>query len=722
MECDFEPTLRSPGIRTTSISPAGSLVNCRVDAGHPHPPGATIDSGGVNFSVYAGRATSVELLLFDHPDDPLPIRRIPLDPQRNRTFHFWHVYLGGVDLRAQTVHYAFRVDGPRDLHGMGDRYNWNKVLIDPYARGNNNGLWNRVNAIGPGDNVTTSMRSVVIDPSGYDWEGDHPLKHPLNETVIYEMHVRGFTKSPTSGCLHPGAFLGIIEKIPYLKDLGITAVELLPVFDFDEKEEMGINPSTGRPLYHYWGYNPIGFFAPQCFYCISPEHGAHLNEFRDMVKALHKAGIEVILDVVFNHTGEGNERGPTINFKGLANSVYYDLWPPDKQYYTNDSGAGNTANANHPVTEKLIIDALKYWVSEMHVDGFRFDEAVILCRDERGAPMTHPPVIWQIELSDTLADTKVIAEAWDASGLYQLGYFPGHRWGEWNGRYRDAIRSFVKGDSGYIEDQTILGRVATVIAGSADIFKTGSVPTNSINYVTSHDGLTLNDLVSYTYDNDRSWNCGVQGPTSDPVVEALRERQIKNFFAILMLSQGVPMFVAGDEVRRTQQGNNNAYNQDNDISWFDWDLTNRHRNMLRFFKKMIAFRQQHYIVRRTHVFSGQRNSRGLPDIAWHGCRLSPPDWNDPNAHALSFTMGGLPDDNRHEDSDIHVILNMYSEDLDFDMPKVSRRNWYKVVDTSQQSPNDISEDLRDPLNGVVITGQFTYRAGARSVVVFISRE
>lgn len=705
----------------------------QTEQGHPHPEGATPDANGINFSIYADRATAVWLLLFNRCEDEQPSQTIELDPAKNRTFDFWHVYVRGLKPDA---HYAFRVDGYTDLHGYGDRYNRNKVLIDPYARGNTDGLWNRSNAVGPSDNVATAMRSIVIDPSGYDWEGDRPLNHRLAETIIYEMHVRGFTRSSSSGCRHPGTFHGIIEKIPYLQELGITTVELLPVFDFDEKNDLSHDPQTGKPLYDYWGYNPINFFSPQCAYCISPEAGQHITEFRDMVKALHKAGIGVILDVVFNHTGEGDHQGPTISLKGLANSTYYHLVPWDKQYYMNYSGAGNTINGNHPVTEKMIIDALEYWVTQMHVDGFRFDEAVILCRDENGAPMIHPPVIWQIELSDTLANTKVIAEAWDAAGLYEVGYFPGLRWGEWNGRYRDAIRHFVKGDQGYLEGQTIMGRVASVIAGSADIFQTNKqLPTNSINFITAHDGFTLNDLVSYNQkhneangqnntdgiDDNVSWNCGIDGETDDFEVEALRKRQTRNFAAILFLSQGVPMFVAGDEVRRTQRGNNNAYCQDNEISWFDWTLAERNRDLFRFFRKMIELRKSHLTLHRSRFFLDKSNSRGLKEIDWHGCRLSPPDWNDPSAHAFSFTMGGIADENGHEDDDFHVILNMYWEDLDFDLPAVTGRRWHKVIDTFQQAPNDISENLLDPLNEAVITGPSTYRAAARSIVVFISQ-
>ncbi len=630
------------------------------------------------------------------------------------------------------IHYAYRVDGPHDIH-QGYRYNRNKVLLDPYARGNTSALWDRSAACGPDDNVATSMRSVVIDTSGYDWEGDRPLNRPMNETIIYETHVRGFTHSPSSGCAANirGTFTGIIEKIPYLKELGITAIELLPIFDFDKEEVKQISPFTSKPLTNYWGYDPMSFMAPQCAYCVRPEEGMHITEFRDMVKALHKAGIEVILDVVFNHTGEGNHQGPTINLKGLANSNYYLLSPEDKQYYMNYSGCGNTLSGNHPITEKLIYDTLQFWVNEMHVDGFRFDEAVILCRDENGNPIVNPPIIWEIELSDVLANTKVIAEAWDAAGLYEVGYFPGRRWAEWNGVYRDCIRSFVKGDQGSIDGVTVVGRAAEVIAGSANIFQaSGELPINSINFITAHDGFTLNDLVSYNdkhneangegnrdgNDNNVSWNCGAEGATDNADIEALRQRQVKNFAAILLLSQGVPMFVAGDEVRRTQQGNNNAYCQDNEISWFDWTLTEKNREVLRFFQQMIAFRKSHATLQRNHFFSGQINRRGLADIMWHGCRLNSPGWSDPASHVLAFTLGGFADDGSADDTDIHVMLNMDWQHLEFDIPSLVDRKWYRVVDTSLPSPQDIARTGEE----IEIAGS-TYQVNNRSVVVLISR-
>ena len=671
--------------------------------GSPHPLGATPQPEGVNFSLFSGNATGVELLLFAKHDDPQPFQVIQFDPSINKTFHFWHVFVKGL---LPGAHYAFRVQGPFDP-GAGDRFNPNKVLLDPYARGNSNSLWKRGDACGDGDNVATSMRSVVIGTENYDWEGDQPLDRSMEDTIVYEMHARGFTRSPSSGARQPGTFAGIVEKIPYLQDLGVTAVELLPVFDFDETDTRVLN---GRTLTNYWGYSTMSFFAPQSFFCVSPEYGSHLREFRDMVKALHKAGIEVILDVVFNHTDEGNERGPTMSFRGIDNRTYYFLVPGNPQFYMDFSGCGNTFNCNHPIAEKLIVDCLRYWVREAHVDGFRFDEGSILSRDENGALSVHPPVVWQIELEDDLADTKVIAEAWDAAGLYQVGGFPGDRWSEWNGRYRDDIRRFVKGDPG------LVGAVATRMAGSSDLYQaSGRLPTNSVNFVCCHDGFTLNDLVSYNQkhnegngegnrdgnDNNSSWNCGAEGETGDPAVEGLRNRQIRNFAAILMLSRGVPMFVAGDEVRRTQQGNNNAYCQDNVISWFDWTLPEKNADLHRFWKLMIEFRKAHAAVHRGQFF-------GPGEVAWHGTKLNEPGWLDPEARVLAMTLARL-----NGDSDIHVMLNMHWDRLDFELPP--NRRWFKAVDTSAAPPHDIENPGSEP----PVAGG-TYPLEGRSVVVLIS--
>ncbi len=619
-----------------------------IERGTAHPHGVSLTAAGVNFSLFSETATEVVLLLFDSDAAVEPMQTIRFNPFENKTFHFWHVFVRGC---GPGVYYAFRIDGPRDP-AAGLRFNPNKVLVSAYARSISRRLWRRRDAVDDADNLATSLRCGIVDPT-YDWEGDQPLDRPSHETIIYELHVGGFTRSPSSGVARPGTFAGLIEKIPYLQALGITAVELLPIFEFDDAT-------------NYWGYSTIGFF------CAHSGYGAHPNEFRDLVKALHKAGIEVILDIVFNHTDEGNENGPTESFRGIDNRTFYLLDPQNPASYLNYSGCGNTFNANHPLPQKLIVDCLRYWVEEMHVDGFRFDEGSILARGEDGQPLVHPPVIWQIELDDALADTKMIAEAWDAAGLYQVGHFPGDRWAEWNGRYRDEIRRFVKGDPG------LIGLVAERLGGSADVYEArGQRPINSINFVTVHDGFTMNDLVSYDakhneangegnrdgIENNYSWNCGVEGPTDDPAVDALRLRQIKNLMLMLLLSRGVPMLLAGDEVRRTQRGNNNPYNQNNETSWFDWTLVERHADLLAFVRRAIAFRRAHPALSRPRFYTGMPDDRGVPDIVWHGTRLHSPGFDDPEARALACTIQGVDGT-----PDLHVMMNMFWEPLEFDVP------------------------------------------------------
>jgi isoamylase len=685
-----------------------------VEEGSPHPLGATVRPDGVNFSLYTCGATGVELLLFDKHDSPQPLQIIPLIASKNKTFHFWHVFVKNLKAGAN---YAFRVIGPF-VPEAGLRYNRSKVLVDPYARGNTKTLWKRVDATGDSDNVATSLRSVVIDPEDYNWEGDKPLNRPIEDTIIYEVNVRGFTKSPTSRVQHPGSFLALIEKIPYLKELGVTAVELLPIFDFDET--VPVRTVDGKPLWRLWGYSTMGYFAPHSTYCVRPEDGTHLTEFRDAVKALHKAGIEVILDVVFNHTDEGNHLGPTFSFRGIDNRSYYFLVPSEKQYYMNYSGCGNTVNCNHPIVQKLIVECLRYWVKEAHVDGFRFDEGSILSRGEDGAPVMHPPLVWQVELDEDLMDTKLIAEAWDAAGLYQIGHFPGDRWGEWNGQFRDTIRRFVKGEAG------IVGQVADAISGSASLYQDrGGEPSNSINFITCHDGFTLNDLVSYNSkhneangegnedgNNDNlSWNCGVEGESSDPEVNKLREQQIRNFATILMLSRGVPMFAAGDESRNTQYGNNNAYCQDNEIGWFDWNKPEKHADLLRFWKQIIAFRKRHPALRKNSFFTGEVNKRGLKDVSWHGTMLNSPGWGDSQARALGFTLAGFEDN-----PDIHVMMNMYWEPLDMAVPTIPGRRWTRAVDTSLPSPSDIADPGKE-----VACSDPAYRVKGRSIVILVNK-
>lgn len=690
-----------------------SAPKFEVFEGEPHPLGARPVADGVNFSFFSKHAERVTLLIFSDHDDVVPLQVIELDPEQHRTFHFWHCFVAGAK---PGMHYAYRVHGPDD-NSQGHRFDGSKVLLDPYGRGVSKTLWQRGDACGTGDNMQTAMRSVIIDVDGYDWEGVDPPRTPMAETVIYEMHVGGFTRHPSSGVAQPGTFRALIEKIPYLKELGVTAVELLPVFDFDQTDYREVN---GEKLYNYWGYAPLAFFSPHSGYCIAPHEGEHANEFRDMVKALHKAGIEVILDVVFNHTDEGNEHGPTTSFRGIDNSTYYMLSDADLRYYADYSGCGNSLYANHPVVTKFIVDVLKYWVEVMHVDGFRFDEASVLSRGRDGAPMRHPPVLWQIELEEAFADTKIIAEAWDAGGLYQVGQFPGYRWAEWNGKFRDDIRDFVRGEPGMI------GSVAARLSGSADIYQgNGRLPLNSVNFINAHDGFTLNDLVSYNgkhndangegnrdgVDDNRSWNCGWEGPSEDAAVEALRDRQVRNFFTLLMLSQGVPMFVMGDEIRRSQSGNNNAWCQDNALNWFDWDKVGTNDAVHRFFRLMTHFRRAHPTIHRSRFFDGRRNERGLADISWHGVELDNPGWSDGGARVLGMTLGGFG-----SEPDIHMMTNMYWEALPMAIPAVPGRVWHRVVDTALPSPQDIAEPGMAPA-----ISEGSYVVNPRSVVVLISK-
>jgi glycogen operon protein len=665
-----------------------------TEPGSAHPAGVTVYPDGVNFAIFSQAATEVLLLLFDDARATEPAQIVRLDPFQNKTFHFWHVFVRGC---GPGTFYAYRVDGPNDPQN-GNRFNPNKVLISPYAREIRKDLWKRSNAVGPQDNLATSMRCAVVDLDAYDWEGDRPLQRPIHESIIYEMHVGGFTRSPTSGVAHPGTFAGLIEKIPYLKALGVTAVEFLPIFDFDDTETT-LN-AAGEPLRNYWGYSTVGFFSPHLGYASSVGACSCLNQFRDAVKALHRAGIEVILDVVFNHTDEGNQLGPTQSFRGIDNRTFYLLDPNNLSLYSNYSGVGNTLNANHPVPQKMIVDCLRFWVQQGHVDGFRFDEGSILARGEDGTPLPHPPVIWQIELDDVLADTKVIAEAWDAAGLYQVGHFPGDRWAEWNGQYRDEVRRFLRGEPG------LVGRIASRLGGSADIYQgRGQTPVNSINFVTVHDGFTLNDLVSYNdkhneangegnqdgINNNCSWNCGVEGETTDPGIDALRRRQIKNAILLLMLSRGVPMLLAGDEIRRTQRGNNNAYNQDNATSWMDWSLVEANKDVLRFVRGAAAFRRAHAALWRPAFYSGEINERGMTDITWHGTKLHGPGFDDPLGRALAFTVagfGGSPD--------LHVMVNMFWEPLDFEVPAEPGRRWRLAIDTFDASPRDLYEPADRP--------------------------
>jgi glycogen operon protein len=554
---------------------------------------------------------------------------------------------------------------------------------------------------------------VVVDPTAYDWQGDRPLRRPFSETVIYEMHVGGFTKHPSSGVApeRRGTFAGVIDKIPYLVDLGVTAIELLPVFQFDHQE-------APPGLTNYWGYNPVSFFAPHCGYSVGRDPIACLDEFRDMVRALHGAGIEVILDVVYNHTAEGSHLGPTFGLKGLENRVYYMLENGGERY-ANYSGTGNTLNANHAMVRRMILDSLHYWVETMHVDGFRFDLAAILSRDQDGNPLANPPVLWDIETDPVLAGTKLIAEAWDAAGLYQVGSFFGDRWKEWNGRFRDDVRRFFRG-----EDTTVENLAARLLA-SPDLYAhENREPDQSVNFVTCHDGFTLNDVVSYDtkhneangeenrdgHDQNLSWNCGVEGPTDDPGIERLRNRQVKNFFAVSLLGLGTPMLLMGDEMRRTQGGNNNAYCQDNEIGWLDWSALERHADVHRFVRRLIRFRRSLDILTKDRGLTLVQLLRRA-SIRWHGVRLDRPDWSR-HSHSLALSVRGGAEL-------FHAIFNAYWEPLEFELlppPGGKQGGWRRIIDTSLDSPDDFCEPSRSPNIHAPV-----YAVSPRTVVLLAAR-
>lgn len=652
----------------------------------------------MNFSLFSRSATAVELLLFDRFDRPAPQQVIRLDSRHNRTYGYWHVFVHGV---GEGLIYGYRVHGPWAPE-QGHRFNPAKLLLDPYARGivYRDAVAHR-DAMGTQDNVATAMKSLVVDIQRFDWQGVERPRIDPSQRVIYEMHVRGFTRHPSSGVVHPGTFDGLNERIPYLVELGITTVELLPVFQFDEHDIDFVDPTTGQPLRNFWGYDPIGFFSPHRGYYIEQwERMRYLTGFRDLVRELHRAGIEVVLDVVFNHTAEGGEDGPTLSFRGIENSVYYLSEPGRPGTYANYSGVGNTLNCNHPMVRRMILDCLRYWAIEMRVDGFRFDLASILSRDESGQPMHNPPLPWEIEADPSLQETLLVAEAWDAGGLYQVGGFPGERWSEWNGKFRDDVRRFLRGDEG------VVGALAARMLGSPDLYERhGREPQQCINFVTCHDGFTLNDLVSYEHkhneangeggrdgsDYEHAANYGVEGPTDDPGIESIRNRQVKNFLALLLLAQGTPMLLAGDELRRTQRGNNNAYCQDNEISWIDWGLLERHADIQRFTRGMIAFRRAHPGLRRSKYLLGvdappNADPPGYTRVRWHGTALDRPDWGA-GSHTLAYTLTRSQDDQA-----LHIVINASDRALRFAVPRAEAGlAWYRVIDTSRAPPRDIAE-------------------------------
>ncbi len=692
-----------------------------VRRGVPLPLGTSESRGGVNFSLFSRHASRVRLELFDQPADAAPSRVIDLDPARNRTGDVWHVWVDGIGTGQL---YGYRVDGPYQP-GAGHRFNFSKLLLDPFATAISPlpdwdfGAARGYDASVPEpDSVSSSsddagaMPKCVFTNEHFHWHDDLPLKHPWSQTVMYETHVRGFSIHASSGVAHPGTYRGLMEKIPYLIDLGVTAVELMPVHEFNDHQAPVINPQTGERLKNYWGYDPVSFFAPKASYSSMGGLGQQKLEFKEMVRALHQAGIEVILDVVFNHTAEGNELGPTLNFRGIDNAIFYML-APDQRYYLDYTGTGNTINANHPVVRDHIMGALRSWVVEMHVDGFRFDLASVLGRDGNGKLLANAPLLERIAEDPLLRDIKIIAEAWDAAGAYEVGSFSERRWAEWNGRYRDDVRRFWRGDDG------MLGLFASRICGSADIYAgSGKGPEASINFVTCHDGFTLNDLVSYRDKHneangegnqdgtDANWseNHGAEGETEDAGIEALRKRQIKNFLLTLLVSRGVPMLLGGDEIRRTQGGNNNAWCQDNETSWYDWNGLQQHSEIFRFTRGMIALRRVHPVLSEERFYT-------QAEVHWFAPQGGLPDWADTNAKQLACLI------NEDEQSALYLMFNAGNDAIDFKLPDLlEATQWFVAVDTSRESPQDMFAAGEEPL----WQDAETYRLSPRSSAILLA--
>jgi glycogen operon protein len=700
------------------IQPTLEYQGYKLRPGRAIPFGATFVPGGVNFSVFSSHATSCTLVLFDK-GAAQPKAEIPFPD----AFRIGNVYSMIVfDLDFENIEYGYRIDGPFDPV-QGHRYDKSKILLDPYARAiGGRDSWR----VPPNwDDVFPHRSRLVLDD--FDWENEHPLERPAEDLVIYEMHVRSFTAHPSSGVKARGTFAAIRDKIPYLKQLGVNCVELLPVYEFDEFENSRLHPQTGEQLLNYWGYSTIGFFAPKAGYAATGRLGMQVDELKTLVKELHRHDIEVILDVVFNHTAEGNEHGPTISFRGLDNKTYYMLTPDG--YYFNFSGTGNTLNCNNPIVRNMVLDCLRYWASEYHMDGFRFDLAAILGRDQNGAPLLNPPLLETLAFDPILAKCKLIAEAWDAGGLYQVGSFPAFgRWAEWNGKYRDAVRRFIKGDEGMV------GEISQRVQGSPDLYaRLGRGPTASVNFITCHDGFTLNDLVSYNEkhneangennqdgaNDNNSWNCGWEGPTDIESVNRMRLQQMKNAMTILLVSHGVPMILMGDEVARTQLGNNNTYCHDNELNWLDWGLLDRNAELLRFVSSLIAFRHAHPVLRsKYHLRNMDYMGSGLPDISWHGVESWKTDWSN-GSRRLAYLLDG-----RHaksgtvSDDHVYVAMNMHWEASPFGLPKIQDdRQWHVFANTSAEAPEDVWTPGKEPVLG----DQTWFLMGPRSVAILVGR-
>jgi glycogen operon protein len=707
----------------------------KIRTGKPYPFGATLVPGGINFSIFSRHANYCVLVLFEkggsEPMVEIPFRGMFQKAETEEPvwgeFRIGNVYTMTVfDLDHENIEYGFRMDGPYHRSERGKpgkhRFDPSQILMDPYSKAiGGREVWGKT----PDWEEPFPHRSRVVYDD-FDWEGDRPLEIPLEDLVVYEMHVRSFTNHPSSNVRQPGTFAAIREKIPYLKELGINSIELMPVFEFDEFEHSRPNPITGEILMNYWGYSTVGFFAPKAGFAATGKmkDGTMVaDELKTLVKELHRNGIEVILDVVFNHTAEGNEHGPTISYRGIDNETYYMLTPDG--YYYNFSGTGNTLNCNNPIVRDMVLDALRYWASEFHIDGFRFDLASILGRDPSGAPMANPPLLEALAFDPILGKCKLIAEAWDAGGLYQVGSFPAYgRWAEWNGKYRDTIRRFLKGDPG------LASAMAQGLQGSPDLYP-GRGPTASINFITCHDGFTLKDMVSYNdkhneangennndgANDNNSWNGGWEGPSDDPAINNLRYQQIKNAGALLLMSQGVPMILMGDEMGRTKNGNNNTYCHDNDLNWLNWDLLGENPDIFRFFKNCIQFRHAHPILRNKDHFShNDYKSTGYADITWHGTQAWNADWS---GNTFAFMLSGdHAKGGTTTDDFIYMALNMHWEALPFDLPSLPQgMQWHIFANTSHPAPEDVWEPGSEP----VLDNQYSFLVGGRSITILVGK-
>jgi isoamylase len=724
-------------VERIDIYPTHEYKGFKLRPGRAYPFGATLVPGGVNFSVFSRHAAFCTLVPFEKGKSE-PLVEIPFRGSFQKPgtaeplwgdFRIGNVFAMTVfDLDYEGIEYGFRMDAPYPRVEKGKpgmhQFDSTKILLDPYAKAiGGRDVWGEPP---DRDNIYQYRARLVSDD--FDWESDHPLEIPLEDLIVYEMHVRGFTRHPSSGVKHPGTFAAIREKIPYLKELGINCVELMPIYEFDEFENSRPHPETGELLMNYWGYSTVGFFAPKAGYAATgrSKNGTMVaDELKTLVKELHKHGLEVILDVVFNHTAEGNEYGPTISFRGIDNATYYMLTP--EGYYFNFSGTGNTLNCNNPIVRNMLLDCLRYWAAEYHIDGFRFDLATILGRDPWGTPLANPPLLESLAHDPILAKCKLIAEAWDAGGLYQVGSFPAYgRWAEWNGKYRDTLRKFLKGDAGQG------GMMVQRLQGSPDLYA-GRGPTASVNFITCHDGFTLVDLVSYNEkhnaangennndgaNDNHSWNCGWEGPTNNSDINALRRRQIKNAMAILLVSQGVPMLLMGDEVGRTQHGNNNAYCHDSELNWLDWRLWEANVELFRFFRHCIAFRKAHPVLRSsTHLRNEDYVGSGYADITWHGTRAWNADWSNASRTLAFMLCGKHARGGTEVDDYIYVGMNMHWESHMFELPKLpGSLQWHVFVNTSRLPP----EDIYEPSAEVLLSDQCQFLVGARSVIILVGK-